>query len=100
VEAPSGTLVAYSTAPGAIALDGAGSRHSLYTQYLLEQIDTPGLPVEQLFKRVRIAVAAATQRQQVPWENSSLMGDFCFRATPDGACARTAGLFSGGPRHK
>ena len=100
VDAPSGTLVAYSTAPGAIALDGADGRHSLYTQYLLEQIETPGLPVEQLFKRVRIAVAAATQRQQVPWENSSLMGDFCFRVISDGSCAHTADLFSGGPRHK
>jgi uncharacterized caspase-like protein len=100
VEAPRGTLVAYSTAPGAIALDGAGGRHSLYTEQLLEQIDTPGLPVEQLFKRVRIAVAAATRRQQVPWENSSLMGDFCFRAMSDGRCAHTADLFSGGPRRR
>lgn len=98
VEAPSGTLVAFSTAPGAIALDGVGSRHSLYTKHLLEQIGTPGLPVEQMFKRVRVAVAAETKRQQVPWENSSLMGDFCFRTIPGGACVYSASLFSGGPR--
>ena len=86
VEAPNGTLVAFSTAPGAIAMDGRGYDNSLYTKHLLDHIRTPGLPVEQLFKRVRVSVARETQRLQIPWESSSLMGEFCFQPGNDGRC--------------
>lgn len=86
IDAPQGTLVAFSTAPGAIAMDGQNYRNSLYTKHLLAHIDTPGLPIEQLFKRVRIAVAQETRRLQIPWESSSLMGDFCFRPADTGTC--------------
>ena len=86
VDAPNGTLVAFATAPGAVAMDGANFRNSLYTKHLLEHIGIPGLPVEQMFKRVRMAVAQETNRQQVPWESSSLMGEFCFRAAPGRGC--------------
>ena len=51
-----------------------------------QHIQTPGLPVEQLFKRVRIGVADETQRVQVPWESSSLTSDFCFKTGAQGAC--------------
>jgi uncharacterized caspase-like protein len=93
VNAPLGTLVAFSTAPGAVAMDGVGGTHSLYTKHLLANIEAPGLPLEQLFKRVRAAVAQETQRVQVPWESSSLMGDFCFRLGAGGTCAASASLF-------
>lgn len=86
MDAPQGTLVAFSTAPGAVAMDGQNQRNSLYTKHLIANIGTPGLPVEQLFKRVRIAVAQETQRLQIPWESSSLMGDFCFMPAPVGVC--------------
>ncbi|HRP95464.1 MAG TPA: caspase family protein [Rhodocyclaceae bacterium] len=86
MEAPQGTLVAFSTAPGAVAMDGQNYRNSLYTRHLLDHIATPGLPVEQMFKRVRIAVAQETRRLQIPWESSSLMGDFCFRPADTGLC--------------
>lgn len=86
MEAPQGTLVAFATAPGAVAMDGQNHRNSLYTRHLLTHITTPGLPVEQLFKRVRIAVAQETQRLQIPWESSSLMGDFCFRPVDTSVC--------------
>ena len=84
--APEGTLVAYSTAPGAIAMDGANASNGLYTRHLLANIQTPGLTVEQLFKRVRLAVAVETKRMQVPWESNSVMGDFCFKPGSDGRC--------------
>ncbi len=87
VDAPAGTLVAFATAPGSVAMDGGNQRNSLYTRHLLDHIGAPGLPVEQLFKRVRIAVAQETKWLQVPWESSSLMGDFCFRTPPDGQCS-------------
>jgi uncharacterized caspase-like protein len=79
LDAPSGSLVAFSTGPGAVAIDGIDATHSLYTKHLLQHIGTPGLAVEQVFKRVRIAVTQESRRQQVPWEASSLMCDFYFR---------------------
>jgi len=86
VDAPVGTLVAFSTAPNGVALDGAGGDHSVYARHLLANLPTPGLPIEQLFKRVRIAVAEDTRRAQVPWESSSLTADFCFKSNADGRC--------------
>ena len=86
VSAPAGTLVEFATAPGDIALDGGEAAHSLYTKHLLQHIAVSGLPVEQVFKRVRIAVARETNGRQMPWESSSLLGDFCFRKAANGQC--------------
>lgn len=92
VSAPQGSLVAFSTAPGSISMDGGNGSNGLYTKHLLNNIMEPGLPVEQLFKRVRMAVAQETKRMQIPWENSSLMGDFCFRTAGDQGCGGGAAL--------
>lgn len=86
LDAPVGTLIAFSTAPNGVALDGPGGAHSIYAKHLLNHLPTPGLPVEQLFKRVRIGVAAETQRVQVPWESSSLTTEFCFKNGAQGQC--------------
>lgn len=86
VEAPVGTLVAFSTAPNGVALDGPGGKNSIYAKHLLANLGTPGLPIEQLFKKVRIAVAEETQRVQVPWESSSLTTEFCFKSGAQGRC--------------
>jgi hypothetical protein len=77
IDAPSGTLLAYSTAPGSVASDGTG-RNGLYTQELLKQMQTSGLSIEDVFKRVRVSVRGLTQDKQTPWESSSLTGDFYF----------------------
>jgi uncharacterized caspase-like protein len=77
VNAPQGTLIAYATAPGKVASDGDGL-NGLYTSRLLQHLATPGLPVEEVFKRVRIDVAKATNSLQTPWESSSLTGSFFF----------------------
>lgn len=76
MDAPSGTLIAFATAPGSVAADGDGA-HGLYTKHLLRYIGD-AVPVEQMFKRVRIAVSNETQDAQVPWESSSLREDFFF----------------------
>lgn len=81
MEAPAGTLIGFATAPGAVALDGEGN-HGVYTKYLLQHMVERGLPVEQVFKRVRVGVAAETGDRQIPWESSSLREDFQFRAEP------------------
>ena len=73
----SGTLIAYSTAPGKLALDGNG-RNSPYASAILSHIHTPGLDVEQMFKSVRSQVLEQTGGKQIPWESSSLTGKFAF----------------------
>jgi len=77
MDAPTGSIIAYATAPGTVAADGTG-RNSPYTAQLLRAMRMPGIGIEQLLKRVRIQVAKATGNRQVPWESSSLMGDFFF----------------------
>lgn len=77
MDAPSGTLIAYSTAPGKVAADGRG-RNSPYTRALAKNILIPGAKVEDVFKSVRVAVMDRTNEAQVPWESSSLTGDFFF----------------------
>lgn len=79
MNAPTGTFIAYATAPGDVASDGtAAAGNGLYTQQLLRFLNQPGLPIEQMHKQVRIAVTAASNGDQVPWESSSIMGDFYF----------------------
>ncbi|WP_326539748.1 caspase family protein [Pseudorhodoferax sp.] len=78
VQAPRGTLVAYATAPGALAADDPAHDHSPYTRHLAEHLRTPGLPVEMVFKRTRSAVLRETGGRQVPWESSSLTGELCL----------------------
>jgi len=75
--APSGTLIAYATAPGSVASDGDG-RNGLYTQELLKAMRQPALKIEDVFKLVRSGVQSLTNGVQVPWESSSLVGDFYF----------------------
>jgi hypothetical protein len=77
LNAPEGTLIAYATAPGKVAADGDGN-NGLYTQEFLKALATPGLKVEDVFKQVRINVSRASDGTQVPWEASSLTGDFYF----------------------
>jgi len=78
IDAPSGTLIAYATAPGRLARDGDGA-NGLYTAELLKAIREPSLSLEGVFKRVRGAVRQATRGEQVPWEASSVEGEFYFK---------------------
>jgi len=77
MDAPTGSLISYATAPGSVASDGTG-KNGLFTQHLLKNMATPNLSVEEMFKRVRQSVVADTNRKQVPWEASSLIGQFFF----------------------
>jgi hypothetical protein len=85
-----GTFLSYSTSPGAEAEDGEGI-DSPYTTALLTAARTPGLPIEQAFKQVRVAVNKATSGRQTPWESSSLTEDFRFVA-PNGPGDANAAL--------
>ncbi|PZA09236.1 caspase family protein [Rhodopseudomonas palustris] len=79
-----GTLLSYSTSPGAEAEDGGGS-NSPYTAALLKAGRENGLKIEDTFKRVRLAVHQVTEGRQTPWESSSLVEDFQFFAAPAAA---------------
>jgi formylglycine-generating enzyme required for sulfatase activity len=73
--APEGTFISYATGPGQTAKDGEG-RNSPYTAALLKNIKKPGLPIEKVFKQVRVELS---RQKQTPWELSSLKGEFYFR---------------------
>src|SRR6266851_3533699 len=94
MDAPAGILIAYSTAPGAVAADGTG-RNSPYTEALTHAMREMHEPVEQVFKHVRVGVMTATSGKQVPWESSSLTGDFYFAAPNKVAPETSSALASG-----
>ncbi|MBL8348341.1 MAG: caspase family protein [Rubrivivax sp.] len=86
MDAPVGTLVAYATAPGSVAVDSRpGMRNGLYTTHLLEAVRQRGLKVEEVFKQVRGAVLRASGNKQQPWESTALVGDFYFHPPREGA---------------
>ena len=81
IPAPTGSLIAFSTDSGQTAPDGDGE-NSPYVAELKKHLLTPGLKLEELFKRVRAGVKKRTlnkNQPQIPWENSSLVGDFFFK---------------------
>ncbi len=71
VDAPAGSIVAYSTAPGQVAQDGS-TANSPYAEALAKHMATPGLSLEEVFRNVRIDVSVSTSGAQVPWEETSL----------------------------
>lgn len=79
LDAPSGTFLAYATAPGNVAEDGdIKTGNGLYTQFLLQELAKPQARIEDVFKRVRFAVRKASNGRQIPWESTSLEDDFQF----------------------
>jgi peptide/nickel transport system substrate-binding protein len=79
MDAPTGSLIAYATAPGKLAADGGG-RNGIYTKHLIKNMKKPGLTIEQVLKNVRVAVLSETGKKQTPWEASSLTGNFYFKS--------------------
>lgn len=79
MNAPMGTLIAYSTAANMTSIERKEDRNGIYTKYLLESLKIPNLSVEQVFKNTRTNVIIETQTKQIPWDVSSLHGkDFYF----------------------
>jgi uncharacterized caspase-like protein len=84
VNAPYGTLIGFSTAPGALAYDNPLEPTSIYAKHFVQNLQHKALPIEQFFKRVRTGVVDETARKQTPWESSSLTGDVCLRTDSNG----------------
>ena len=78
MDAPSGSLIAYATSPGKTAADGTG-KNGLYTSILLKYIQQKGLQIEEVFKNVRKDVESMSGGSQIPWEVTSMKGQFYFR---------------------
>lgn len=96
MDAPVGTLIAFSTAPGSVAADGSGT-NGLYTQHLLNAINEPGAKIEDVFKRVRKLVRQDTESKQIPWESTSLEGDFVFVPLPPKPAVQNTGEVANTP---
>lgn len=82
IDAPTGSFISYATAPGKVALDG-DKENSPFTKALADALPTPGLALEQIFKKVRIDVLNATEGRQIPWDSSSLVEDLILAAPVD-----------------
>jgi formylglycine-generating enzyme required for sulfatase activity len=90
VEAPTGTLALYSTAPGRLLDDNTTGATSLFADELIKELETPDLSVEEMFNRTRIAVSRDSRGKQVPWVASSLLEDFNFSGKPAAVAAKSA----------
>ena len=90
VDAPTGSLVMYSSAPSTVVSD-TGSEQRLFLTELVKQLRVADLPAEEVFNRTRMSVSRGTQGQQVPWVSNSLVSDFSFdlRAKPGAVAAVT-----------
>lgn len=81
VNAPKGTIIAFSTSPGQTAADGKNNNGS-YTEALLKHINVSDISIEDVFKRTRNTLSIATNNRQTSWEHTSLTGDFYFNISP------------------
>jgi tetratricopeptide (TPR) repeat protein len=88
IQALTGSFIAFATAPGRYAEDGTG-RNGTFTSHILQYIKTPNLSIEELFKRVRQGVSGATDKRQIPWDSSSLIGDFSFNSQATNVAVNT-----------
>jgi uncharacterized caspase-like protein len=73
LDAPRGSFVGYSTAPGDVAADGDGA-NSPYALALVQELKTPGISIEEAHRNVRAKVLAESGNKQTPWDSSSLTG--------------------------
>ena len=89
VNTAGGTLIAFATDPGDVALDGDG-KHSPFTEALLRHIETPGIEIGLMMRRVTKDVFEATKEKQRPWTNASLTGEFYMKPGEPGAAPAPA----------
>ncbi len=78
MNAATGSVIAYATAPGSVAADGAG-RNGVYTKHLLASLAQSNTDILKVFQRTRAEVVKETGGKQTPWESISLVGDFYFK---------------------
>src|SRR5712671_6786896 len=83
-----GTLIAFATGPGQTALDGQEGTNSPFTRALMAHITQPGLEIQQAMTEVRAQVNEETNKGQLPWGHTNLIGSVYLN--PAAAPAATA----------
>ncbi|MBB3914794.1 caspase family protein [Rhizobium fabae] len=81
IDSDLGSLIAFSTEPGQVALDGTGAL-SPYSESFIKRASEPNKEIRQVLTDVRRDVIAMTDGKQIPWENSSLTDSFYFIPAP------------------
>ena len=89
MEAEQGELLAFNAAPGTAAPAPSGP-YGTYAQALVAALKEGGVPVEEVFDRVRLAVHQASGGSVVPWESDKLTRSFSFFDRAPGAPAVTS----------
>ncbi|WP_334507837.1 caspase family protein [Bradyrhizobium sp. AZCC 1693] len=77
VEADPHMLIAFNAAPGTVAPAEQGP-YGIYAQSLAEMIRTGGLPLPEVFNRLRLRVNEASKGAQVPWDSQKVDAAFTF----------------------
>jgi hypothetical protein len=96
-----GTLIAFATGPGQTALDGHEGANSPFTRALIDNITQPGIEIQQAMTQVRAEVNEQTNKGQLPWGHTNLIGSVYLNpaakpaaeaaAAPGPALASTSG---------
>ncbi len=86
-----GTLIAFATGPGQTALDGEAGANSPFTRALISHIAQPGVEIQQAMTEVRAQVNEETNKGQLPWGHTNLIGAVYLNpsAAPAGTTAAT-----------
>ena len=77
MEPEPGMLIAFNAAPGTVAANAQGD-YGPYAQALAEMMREGGLPLTEVFDRVRLRVNDATKGAEVPWHASKVQSQFVF----------------------
>ncbi|HEY0909939.1 MAG TPA: caspase family protein [Bradyrhizobium sp.] len=85
-----GTLIAFATGPGQTALDGHEGTNSPFTRALIDNITQPGVEIQQAMTKVRAEVNEQTNKGQLPWGHTNLIGSVYLNPAPEPAAAAAA----------
>ncbi len=77
-----GTLIAFATGPGQTALDGQEGTNSPFTRALIDNIAQPGVEIQQAMTKVRAQVNEETNKGQLPWGHTNLIGSVYLNGAP------------------
>ena len=85
-----GTLIAFATGPGQTALDGQEGANSPFTRALIANIAQPGIEIQQAMTKVRAQVNEETNKNQLPWGHTNLIGAVYLNPAPAAAGSAVA----------
>lgn len=92
-----GTLIAFATGPGQTALDGQEGNNSPFTRALLANLTQPGVEIQQAMTKVRAQVNEETNKGQLPWGHTNLIGSVYLNGAPAPGAVAAAPAAGGSP---